>query len=455
MIRPKFKLFVCGLKDLKNFGFIFFLPWLTNLSAQASDIKLQEAYQREYIYLNTQKNNLLKAKEQTINELKSSIKELESKVVRQLAELSSLEAKTENQLAAYQTYQQLIEKSESEDRKLQALAQQTTETLKSYGYTITGSESGASKVEVLKQAFMEAESLLATTDSVQKVSMDIFDIKGKKISADVLQFGLISSMAVNHTDNGNTTSGMGLLAPAGLGHLKVVETTKPFDPLVSQPQDSQKFFIYDSINKPFEAKLEKSLNDVLNAGGLIGYVIIIFGLFGLVVAVKRFFILRKYNFDDEIKSEFIKAINAKNSTKDNSQEIAKKWEQHPALGPLYAELKYLNIKNAKIEAETLILSLDQKIMAYAPVLLGIAAVGPLLGLLGTVTGMIATFDVITEIGTGNPKMLSGGISEALVTTEFGLIVAIPCLLLGNWLNSWAKRISRNLFEIFDATTSES
>ena len=70
----------------------------------------------------------------------------------------------------------------------------------------------------------------------------------------------------------------------------------------------------------------------------------------------------------------------------------------------------------------------------------IAAVAPLLGLLGTVTGMIGTFDVITQFGTGDPKMLSGGISEALVTTQMGLIVAIPMLLLGNLLGARATTL---------------
>jgi biopolymer transport protein ExbB len=73
-----------------------------------------------------------------------------------------------------------------------------------------------------------------------------------------------------------------------------------------------------------------------------------------------------------------------------------------------------------------------------------AAVSPLLGLLGTVTGMIATFDVITEFGTGNPKLLSGGISEALITTEFGLMVAIPALVAGNMLSGWADRIKDDM-----------
>ena len=74
----------------------------------------------------------------------------------------------------------------------------------------------------------------------------------------------------------------------------------------------------------------------------------------------------------------------------------------------------------------------------------IAAVAPLLGLLGTVTGMIATFDIITEFGTGDPKLLSGGISIALVTTEVGLAVAIPALIFGNLLSGWAESIKDDM-----------
>jgi biopolymer transport protein ExbB len=68
-----------------------------------------------------------------------------------------------------------------------------------------------------------------------------------------------------------------------------------------------------------------------------------------------------------------------------------------------------------------------------------AASAPLLGLLGTVTGIINTFELITVFGTGDPKTLSGGISEALITTKFGLIVAIPALLMHALLSRMAKR----------------
>jgi len=81
---------------------------------------------------------------------------------------------------------------------------------------------------------------------------------------------------------------------------------------------------------------------------------------------------------------------------------------------------------------------------FGAMILVIAAVAPLLGLLGTVTGMITTFDIITEFGTGDPKWLSGGISIALVTTEIGLAVAIPALLAGNILSGWSESIKDDM-----------
>lgn len=74
----------------------------------------------------------------------------------------------------------------------------------------------------------------------------------------------------------------------------------------------------------------------------------------------------------------------------------------------------------------------------------IAGVAPLLGLLGTVTGMIRLFEVITRFGTGDPKLLAGGISEALITTEIGLIIAVPVLLVHNFLRNTKNSIMTQL-----------
>ncbi|MCD6353458.1 MAG: MotA/TolQ/ExbB proton channel family protein [Proteobacteria bacterium] len=76
----------------------------------------------------------------------------------------------------------------------------------------------------------------------------------------------------------------------------------------------------------------------------------------------------------------------------------------------------------------------------------LVAVAPLLGLLGTVTGMMTTFNVISVFGTGNARAMAGGISEALLTTQSGLLVAIPGLYMSIYLNRRAERLEDQLDE---------
>lgn len=93
-------------------------------------------------------------------------------------------------------------------------------------------------------------------------------------------------------------------------------------------------------------------------------------------------------------------------------------------------------------------ALEQRphIRRYLPVITVLAATAPLLGLFGTVTGMITTFDVIAIFGTGNAKALSGGISQALVTTQSGLIVGIPGLFMSRLLMRRADAMELRLTE---------
>lgn len=85
--------------------------------------------------------------------------------------------------------------------------------------------------------------------------------------------------------------------------------------------------------------------------------------------------------------------------------------------------------------------------SYLAVIQVLAGIAPLLGLLGTVTGMIATFDIIAGFGTGNARALSGGISEALITTQSGLLVAIPGLYMSSFLKRRAEILKQRLSSI--------
>lgn len=105
------------------------------------------------------------------------------------------------------------------------------------------------------------------------------------------------------------------------------------------------------------------------------------------------------------------------------------------------------------DVETMELKLDEAILQESPKLefglnfLKLAAgIAPLLGLLGTVTGMIKTFTQITLFGTGDPRIMAGGISEALMTTVLGLIAAIPLLFIHSFAQSFARGVQQVLEE---------
>ncbi len=171
--------------------------------------------------------------------------------------------------------------------------------------------------------------------------------------------------------------------------------------------------------------LAPSLKERLDQGGIIGYITLALGLIGLVIAALRLIYL--FGAGRKVKAQ----LESGKPSPDN------------ALGRVLSV--YNDNKNDDIE--TLELKLDEAILKETPqlekwqsALKIIAAVAPLLGLLGTVTGMITTFQSITLFGTGDPKLMAGGISTALVTTVEGLVVAIPMVLLHAIVSSRSREI---------------
>jgi biopolymer transport protein ExbB len=166
-------------------------------------------------------------------------------------------------------------------------------------------------------------------------------------------------------------------------------------------------------------------------GGVVGYVIIGVGLFGLLLCLWKGFSL--YTTGGKMSRQ----LKSETANKSNP------------LGRVLA----VYTDNPESDIETLELKLDEAILREtAPIETGLSfikvlyVVAPLLGLLGTVVGMIATFQMITLFGTGDPRMMAGGISTALVTTVLGLVVAIPLTLLHSFLQGKAKALIQMLEE---------
>ncbi len=173
------------------------------------------------------------------------------------------------------------------------------------------------------------------------------------------------------------------------------------------------------------------LSERIGQGGVVGYIILGLLAVGLVLSIERIFRL----------TITARAVNAQAKDVDNPS------DSNP-LGRVLAAYH----SNKSADVETLELKLDDAILKELPSLeRGInfikllSSVAPLLGLLGTVTGMIVTFQAITLFGTGDPKLMAGGISQALVTTVLGLTAAIPLVLL----HSVAQTRSRSIQQILD------
>lgn len=118
---------------------------------------------------------------------------------------------------------------------------------------------------------------------------------------------------------------------------------------------------------------------------------------------------------------------------------------HPVSGVVRQCLHYIHA-GPDVAEEVLyeqLIGVQNKLQSWLPFIAVTAATAPLLGLLGTVSGMIRTFNIITVSGTGDAKPLAGGISEALVTTLFGLVVAIPALIIHALLSRRCQGIVQN------------
>ncbi|EGQ9844015.1 MotA/TolQ/ExbB proton channel family protein [Vibrio cholerae] len=176
--------------------------------------------------------------------------------------------------------------------------------------------------------------------------------------------------------------------------------------------------------------LTPTLSQRLQAGGVIGNVILVLLGVGLIIALYRGAILATLR--QKIKAQL-------------------KNPEQPGNNPLGRILAVYN-KEQQRSVEALELRLLEAVVdeqnhleTGLSMLKLLAALAPMLGLLGTVTGMIETFQVITQFGNGDPKVMAGGISMALVTTVEGLIAAIPLLLAHNILSAQAEAI-RNILE---------
>lgn len=170
-----------------------------------------------------------------------------------------------------------------------------------------------------------------------------------------------------------------------------------------------------------------NLRERVDQGGVIGYIIISLGIFGVLLALVRFALLTAES------GRIRRQLGSLEDPHDDN-----------ALGRILLTSRQVSgqdIEALELKMGESVLREVPAINRHLPLLKIIAAVAPLLGLLGTVTGMIVTFQAITLFGAGDPRLMAGGISQALITTVLGLTVAIPTLLLHNIVQGKARALT--------------
>ena len=285
-----------------------------------------------------------------------------------------------------------------------------------------GSSSKLASIEEIERVWFEMQREMTESGKVTKFNTDVVEAGGEKVNKQIVRVGPFALVSDGK-------------------YLDYNGVTETVSELVRQPADRY----MDSAEELQESSGElvefgidptggsilgllvqaPNLQERVEQGGLVGYIILIVGVIGLLLAIERLISLSiiKTKVNKQLKRKEIKTNNPLGR-------ILKVRDEYP---------------NADTEA--LELHLTEAILGEVPklsrnltIIKIISVVAPLMGLLGTVTGMINTFQAITLFGTGDPKLMAGGISTALVTTVLGLVVAIPMTLLYAMLNTRSKNI---------------
>lgn len=275
----------------------------------------------------------------------------------------------------------------------------------------------------LAQLWVELLTEMTESGKVSKFDSLITRVDGSRVKQNVTRIGVFNLLSEGK-------------------YLRYDEAVGEMIELGRQPQDRFLSLIEDfdqgEAGKLYPLGLDPSRGSILSAlvqapslmerfhqGGLVGYVIACVLFIGLLLTGERLVYLSKVA--SQIKNQL----------------ASKSFDKGNPLGLIFATYE----ENKDKDIESLELKLDEAIIKGTSTVekgLGtikiLASVAPLLGLLGTVTGMIGTFQSMMLFGTGDPKVMAGGISQALVTTVLGLVAAIPLILLHSYVSGRSKSV---------------
>ena len=292
-----------------------------------------------------------------------------------------------------------------------------------------GSNSKLPSIDEIERLWYELQREMTESGKVVKFTTDVIDTNGSKQSTEVVRVGSFNIVAdgkylTYSPETGNVTE----IPRQPEGRRYTSSTSNVFD----SGDEKVSFGIDPTLGGVLASLVARpNLMERVQQGGIVGYLVLLLGAFGVGIAIQRLYIL--IDVDKKVTAQ----LNSDVISTDN------------ALG------RVLNVyeENKSVDTDTLELKMAEAVFKETPelnkgllIIKVISVVAPLMGLLGTVTGMINTFQAITLYGTGDPKLMAGGISQALVTTVLGLTVAIPTTLLHTIVSGRSRRVSQIIQE---------
>lgn len=285
-----------------------------------------------------------------------------------------------------------------------------------------GQSTKLASIAEIERVWFEIQREMTESGKVTRFNTDVVEANGEKVNKEVVRvgpFGLISDGKYLEYQGATGVVSELLRQPKDRFVDSTVALQASSGELVSFGLDPTGGSILGLLIQA------PSLEERIHQGELVGYIIIAVGAVGILVAFWRFIVLTLVtsSVNRQLKSD-------KLSDNNPLGRVLKVKEKYPDVD---TEALELHLTEA-------ILGEVPKLGRYLTLVKMISVVAPLGGLLGTVTGMIVTFQQITLFGTGDPKIMAGGISSALMTTVLGLVVAIPTTLLYALLSTQSKNV---------------
>lgn len=369
------------------------------------------------------------------NRLENTSKNLEVKFNANKAELKILLQKLSERLGALKELFGVLTQTTSsalgnfKNSVTQLQFPDRIEFLKSFSKDLSRSNRLPS-IEDVERLWFEMHRELTESGKVTIFTTKVVDEEGQEVDRNVLRVGLFNIFSEGEYLRFLSENGRAALLPkqpqsGNTGYGSDIESDEDSEILPFSLDPTRGQLLAALLQTP-------SLLEQVNYGGFVGYFILSLGLLALIVTVTRTRIV-----NEVYRRVLAQLQNIGTPSKEN------------CLGRLLLVYK----ENSNASSELLELKIDEVLVKEIPLLqkgVGlikiITVVSPLLGLLGTVTGMVITFQAITLFGSGDPKLMAGGISQALVTTILGLVVAIPCVFMSAFLTSRIDRVKQILEE---------